>query len=223
MILYPEYQGSPDSWETPRLPKVEERFIRELSSIGTANGVPRFRLVDASKVKDYFDGDGDLPAGEYLAYAAMVNVQRQDGFLYADGEGWKKASRASDVPSGKIALPNYSYHDFGIPRYMVEVYRCFGEPGVAESGYQWAWTVDVKERKVIDGYPVEISHYRHPGSFDLDHARQFLSILEKATKESNRLYAEQKAEAREKRLAEQKNLRQEEAAESVERIIRDIL
>ena len=222
-ILYPEYMGEPKDWKPVRLRPVEEKFVRELEGVAMVAGVPRFRLVDATKATFNYDGDAELPRGTYLLYASMFNVQKQDGFVYPDGEGWKKVGRASEVPNGKIALPNYTYSDFGIPRYIVEVWRDKRDPGVEESGYVWAWTIDVKERREIAGEAVEISHYRHPSAFDIEHAKQFLSILEKATKESERRYAEKKAEARTKREAEQKEIRREEQAEATEKFIRDRL
>lgn len=222
-ILYPEYLGEPDTWSLPGLRPVEERFLKELASVSTVDGKPRFRLIDATKEEFFYEGDKELEAGHYLKYPAMLNVRQQDGYMYADGEGWKKTSRAADVPDGKLAIPNYTYRNFGIPRYMVEVLRVAGEPGVDETGYVFAWTIDVKQKAVIKGEPVEISHYRHPSAFDLEHARMFDNILKKATKESNRLYAEKKAEAREKREAEAKQLRREERAEATERFIRNEL
>ncbi len=163
MILYPEFQGEPKDWKAAQLQPVDEKFIKKLESVASVAGVPRFRLVDASKATFRHPGDAELPRGEYLSYTAMANVQKQDGFIYADGETWVKVSRASETPSGKIALPNYSYHNFGIPRYMVEVYRDSREPGVDESGYVWAWTVDVKvEAGKVDGQTIEVSQYRHP-------------------------------------------------------------
>jgi hypothetical protein len=223
MILYPEYQGEPDSWAAPRLPAVPEKLMKEMESISQVAGIPRFRIVDGTRAKFRYEGDAERPAGTYLQYAALVNVQRQGGYMYADGEGWKKVSRSADVPSGKLAIPYYDYADFGIPRYMVEVYRDAREPGVDESGYVWGWTVDSRTRTVVAGEIVDISHFRMPSDFDIEHARQFLRILEMATKETIRASAEKFMERREKRDAEAKQTRREERAEATEKFIRDEL
>lgn len=223
MILYPEYTGEPDTWEAVRLPALPEKFIRELEGVSTVAGMPRFRIVDGSKAKFKYEGDAELPAGEYLQYAAMVNVQRQGGYMYADGEGWQKVSRSSDVPDGKLAIPYFDYSDFGVPRYMVEVYRDAREPGVEESGYQWAWTIDSRTRTVLEGEVVDISHFRMPSEFDIEHARQFNRILDMATKETLKASAQRFNEQREKREAEAKETRREERAEATERFIRDEL
>jgi hypothetical protein len=223
MILYPEYTGEADTWKPVELPALEESFINELSSVGAIAGNPRFRIVDGTKALIFHEGGDDLPRGNYLAYAAMVNVQTQRGFMYADGEGWKKVGSEREVPSGKLAIPAYDYADFGIPRYMVEVYRDAREPGVEESGYVWAWTVDVKERTRIARHDVEISRYRHPGSFDIEHARALLRILEMATKETIKAKAEKFMAARAEHQAEQKNTRRERQAEATEKFIRDNL
>lgn len=222
-ILYPEYQGEPNSWGQVKLPPIEEKFLNRLAKVGSVAGMPRFRIVDGTKALIRYEGDQELPAGDYLAYTAMVNVARSEGYMYADGEGWTKVARHAEVPDGKLAIPATTYSDFGIPRYMVEVYRDNREPGIAESGYVWAWTVDVKERTEMGQFPIEISRYRHPSDFDIEMAQELLRIIESATKETIRARAEKFVEAREKRSAEVKQIRQEEQAEAVERLVRDEL
>ncbi len=223
MILYPEYRGNPSTWKPVRLPAIPERLIKEMQSVGTVAGLPRFRIVDGTKATLNYEGDPELPRGTYLQYAALINVAQPDGYMYADGETWKKVSRASDVPSGKLAVPSTTYTDFGMPRYMVEVYRDAREPGIEESGYVWAWTVDMREQTTIDGERAEISLFRMPSAFDIEHARQLLRIIEMSTVESNKQSKQKFMAKRENRAAAEKEIRRERSAEAIERLVRDEL
>ena len=88
------------------------------------------------------------------------------------------------MPAGKLALPNYTYDDYGIPRYVVEVYRDRREPNVKESGYVWAWTCDTREVVEFDERPAEVSRYRQPSEFDIEHAFGLKQIIETTTLQS---------------------------------------
>lgn len=222
-ILYPEYKGDPNTWKTTRLPALPEKLLKALTAVGTVAGMPRFRVVSGATHTEFHEGSEDLPAGNYLAYMSMGNVQFQDGFIWSDNGVWHKVAQASDVPKGKLAVPNYTYRDFGIPRYMVEIYRDKREPGIFESGYVWAWTIDTRSFMEIAGERVEISHFRQLSEFDIQHAKDLAGILDRASEQSRQKHVEKFNQKREKAKQEREDIHDAQRDESVERFMRDEL
>lgn len=170
-ITYSEYAG--ENWTHRRLPDP----ALDLESIDTVDGKPRFRVVDGSTATEILKADGDLLLHDtkVLKYPYCNNKLTMTGRWKANGQIY---AQESDAPKEAIVVPEFDYKDFGVPRYVVEVYRHISEPNQRRSGYTFAWYVQEMEYK--EGR--EISHFRQVGAKDIKLAKKCLALIQRLSK-----------------------------------------
>lgn len=214
--LYPEYKGEPDTWRIVSLPPIDEKFIKKLEALGEVAGHKRFRIVDGSRFKYYDEGDEFLDAGKYLKYMVMRDVPYIDGFLYYDKRqnGYVHVKNDQDAPKDVMVMPNYKTRSFGRPRYIVEVYRQVGEPGIKESGYVFAWAIEKLDIQNIGGQLVQVSTFRKPDDRDIEQAQRLLHIIRSMSKNDIITAISAQTDEREQMKAERQSERREIIAEA---------
>lgn len=228
----------PSSWVNYKRPPLDSRIESAIKGVKKVGSLDRYRLVWGGEEQVYVKADvgDDFESGWYLKYH-LCFVKTLKGFEYQTGlqvpdESFKFApqvkfvNREDEVPAGKIAKPVYQREEIGLPRWVVEVFRCeeIDGPVFREAGYRRLFNVcrvPANEEEERHAEALGFGPYRDPGEDIVRLLREMEGFVESTTEgEREAMRARDEEKDRERKGKEEAAV-WEDAPDAWEKIAKD--